>query len=137
MARDLDGEHVIAKITTIPKGTRSQSWMGPTNLHDYTIQADVRGSMVFINVPAAGVAKAGDEKEKDEAGTAAGAGPGPMGRQRMAKEGKMPDIGLIAQRYTLDLMGASQQVQIRRGPACSTGFRSRSRSTGNRITGTR
>jgi hypothetical protein len=25
----------------------------------------------------------------------------------------MPDIGLIAQRYTLDLMGASQQLQIR------------------------
>jgi hypothetical protein len=26
---------------------------------------------------------------------------------------KMPDIGLIAQRYTLDLMGASQKLQIR------------------------
>lgn len=116
--RDLDGEHVIAKITTIPKGTRSQSWMGPTNLSNYTIQADVRGSMAFNNAPAAGVAAAGDEKEKDEAGTAAddakpdSAKPA-EGAANGQKDGKMPDIGLIAQRYTLDLMGASQQVQIR------------------------
>ncbi len=48
--------------------------MGPTNLHDYTITADV----------------------KAEAGTA-----------------KLPDIGLIAQRYTFDMMGESQQLQIR------------------------
>lgn len=42
--RDIDGRKVMVKITTIPKGTRSQSWMGPINLHDYTVQADVRGS---------------------------------------------------------------------------------------------
>lgn len=29
------------------------------------------------------------------------------------KDNKIPDIGLVAQRYTLDLMGASQQLQIR------------------------
>jgi hypothetical protein len=28
----------------------------------------------------------------------------------------MPDMGLIAQRYTLDLMGASQQLQVRSWP---------------------
>lgn len=72
--RTVDGEPMIVKVTTIPKGTRSQAWMGPTNLHDYTIQADV---------------KAG------------------------SKDGKMPDMGLIAQRYTVDLMGAKQQLQIR------------------------
>ena len=43
MIRDVDGEKVMVKVTTIPKGTRSQSWMGPTDLHDYTIQADVAG----------------------------------------------------------------------------------------------
>ena len=64
----------MVKVTTIPKGTRSQSWMGQTDLHDYTIQADVLGN---------------------------------------EREGKLPDIGLIAQRYTLDMMGASQQLQIR------------------------
>ncbi len=72
--RELDGNQVMVKVTTIPKGTRSQSWMGPTDLDNYTIQADVRGSL---------------------------------------KDGKLPDMGLIAQRYTLDLMGASQQLQIR------------------------
>ncbi len=41
--RDVDGNKVMVKVTTIPKGTRSQSWMGPTDLHDYTIQADVLG----------------------------------------------------------------------------------------------
>lgn len=72
--RKVDGEPVMVKVSTIPKGTRSQAWMGPIDLHDYTIQADVRGAL---------------------------------------NEGKLPDIGLIAQRYTLDLMGAHQQVQIR------------------------
>ncbi|HEV3339248.1 MAG TPA: PQQ-binding-like beta-propeller repeat protein, partial [Pirellulales bacterium] len=65
---------VMVKITTIPKGTRSQCWMGPPKFHDYTIQADVRGTI---------------------------------------RDGKQPDIGLIAQRYTLDLMGVKQQLQIR------------------------
>ena len=74
-ARDVDGEPMIVKISTIPKGTRSQSWFGPTDLHDYTVTADVR----------------------------AGEGEG----------GKLPDMGVIAQRYTLDLMGQSQQLQVR------------------------
>lgn len=73
-ARVVDGDPAIVKITTIPKGTRSQTWFGPIDLHDYTITADVKAA----------------------AGTA-----------------KLPDIGLIAQRYTLDLMGESQQLQVR------------------------
>ncbi len=73
-ARVVDGDPAIVKITTIPKGTRSQTWFGPTDLHDYTITADVKAQ---------------------------------------EGEAKLPDIGLIAQRYTLDLMGASQQLQIR------------------------
>lgn len=73
-ARDVDGEPMIVKVTTIPKGTRSQTWFGPTDLHDYTVTADVQ-------------AKPGSNK--------------------------LPDMGVIAQRYTLDLMGESQQLQIR------------------------
>ena len=72
--REIDGEKVMVKVNTIPKGTRSQGWFGPTDLHDYTVQADVRGSR---------------------------------------NANKLPDMGVIAQRYTLDLMGASQQLQIR------------------------
>jgi outer membrane protein assembly factor BamB len=70
-----DGDNTIAvKVTTIPKGTRSRCWFGHSDLHDYTIQADVRGQI---------------------------------------KNDKMPDIGLIAQGYTLDLQGASQRLQVR------------------------
>lgn len=72
--REIDGEKVMVKVTTIPKGTRSQCWMGPTDLHDYTIQADLRGA---------------------------------------TSNTRMPDMGLIAQRYTLDMMGQKQQLQIR------------------------
>lgn len=73
-SRVVDGEPMIVKISTIPKGTRSQSWMGPTDLKGYTIEADF---------------KAEDGADK------------------------LPDMGLIAQRYVLDLMGESQQLQIR------------------------
>lgn len=76
-ATKVDGDPALVKITTIPKGTRSQSWIGPTEMHDYTVTADVK----------AGVGS------------------------------KLPDMGLIAQRYTLDLMGTNQQLQIRTWPA--------------------
>jgi len=74
VVRIVDGNKAMVKITTIPKGARSRSWMGPSDLHDYTIQADVRGAEV---------------------------------------DGKLPDVGLIAQGYTLDLQGADQKLQIR------------------------
>ena len=72
--REVDGNKVMVKITTIPKGTRSRCWFGHPALHDYTIQADVRGS---------------------------------------SADGRMPDIGLTAQGYALDLQGANQALQIR------------------------
>jgi hypothetical protein len=72
--RKVEKGGVMLKVTTIPKGTRSQCWFGQPDLHDYTIQADIRAAL---------------------------------------KHNKLPDIGLIAQRYTLDLMGASQQLQLR------------------------
>lgn len=77
IVREVDGEKLMVKVTTIPKGTRSQAWMGSPDLHDYTIEADLRGSI---------------------------------------RNGKVPDMGLINQRYTIDLMGASQQLQIRTWP---------------------
>ncbi len=72
--RQPEGNGVMCKISTIPKGARSQGWMGHTEFHDYTIQADVMG---------------------------------------LTKDGKMPDIGLINSRYTLDLQGEMQKLQIR------------------------
>lgn len=73
-SREIEGNGVMTKITTIPKGTRSRCWFGHSDLHDYTIQADVRGA---------------------------------------TRENKMPDIGLIAQGYMLDLQGEHQKLQIR------------------------
>ena len=73
-AREIDGDQAMVKVSTIPKGARSRAWMGHPDMHDYTVEADVRGGVM---------------------------------------DNKMPDIGMIAQRYTLDLMGAYQKLQIR------------------------
>ncbi len=72
--KDIEGEPMLVKISTIPKGTRSQLWMGWSTLHDYTVQADFNA--------------------KEDA------------------TGKRPDMGLINQRYTVDLMGRDE-LQLR------------------------
>ncbi len=74
VVRDLGGNKALVKVTTIPKGARSRCWFGPSDLSNYTIEADVRGTIA---------------------------------------DNKMPDIGVIAQGYALDLRGAAQQLQIR------------------------
>jgi hypothetical protein len=53
--KQFDGREVLVKVTTIPKGTRSQSWMGPVDLHDYTVQADVQGAGKGEDVPDIGL----------------------------------------------------------------------------------
>jgi hypothetical protein len=78
--RDVDGRKVMVKLTTIPKGQRSQAVLGQDDLHDYTIQADVMGTL-----------------KNSEGHTT----------------GKLPDAAVIAQRYTMDLMGEKQLIQIR------------------------
>jgi outer membrane protein assembly factor BamB len=70
---DVDGESALVKVSTIPKGTRSQSWMGFTRMKDYTVQADFKAT--------------GTQESR-------------------------PDMGLVNQRYTLDLM-AKGQLQLR------------------------
>lgn len=73
-----DGEAALVKVSTIPKGTRSQSWIGPTDLSEYTIQGDFYAA----------------------------------GLRRGQPTDSLPSMGLIAQRYTLDLQG-TQRLQIR------------------------
>ena len=68
----------MLKISTIPRGARSQSWFGQTDLHDYTIQSDVCGA---------------------------------------TRNGRLPDVGVIGQRYSMVLMGDSQKIEIRTWPA--------------------
>ena len=72
------GGNGLVKISTIPKGTRSQAFMGKPNLHDYTVQAEVYAT---------------DKKNK-------------------VPTTKLPDMGVVNQRYTLSLEG-SQKLQIR------------------------
>lgn len=72
--RQFDGSPALVKVTTIPKGARSRAWMGPSDLSEYTIAADVRGARM---------------------------------------QAQLPDIGLTAHGYVLDLMGQHQQLQIR------------------------
>lgn len=44
--RKVQGNGVMCKITTIPKGTRSQGWIGHPGSKNYTIQADVLANQV-------------------------------------------------------------------------------------------
>jgi len=53
--RQADGGSVMVKVTTIPKGTRSRCWFGPSDLSDYTIQADVKGLKQNDKIPDIGV----------------------------------------------------------------------------------
>lgn len=50
-----EGEACLVKVSTIPKGTRSQSWLGPDDLHDYTIQADFFATRVNDRLPDMGL----------------------------------------------------------------------------------
>ncbi len=72
------GGNGLVKISTIPKGTRSQAFLGKPAVHDYTVQAEVYGTDMKNKVPTT----------------------------------KLPDMGVVNQRYTLSLEGA-QKLQIR------------------------
>ena len=72
------GGNGLVKISTIPKGVRSQAFMGRPQVSDYTVQADVYALDTKNKVPTT----------------------------------KLPDMGVVAQRYTLALEGA-QRLQIR------------------------
>ncbi len=98
--REKDGEKVMVKITTIPKGTRSQCWMGSPDMHDYTIQADMCGQQ---NKQAGAVEAAQTNSETEP----------PKDDTEVLG---MPDMGLVNQRYTLDMMGNHQSLQLRSWP---------------------
>jgi len=68
----------LVKISTIPKGTRSQGFLGLPKLHDYTVQGEFYAMDTKNKVPTT----------------------------------KLPDMGVVAQRYTLAL-GGSQNLQLR------------------------
>lgn len=79
--RKVKGNGVLCKITTIPKGTRSQGWLGQPSSKNYTIEADVLANKV----------DAGGDADKNS---------------------RVPDIGLINQRYRFEMMGAAQKLKV-------------------------
>ncbi len=89
-----DGDKVMVKITTIPKGTRSQSWMGPDDMHDYTIQADLRGQLHPQGVALASTQAPAAKNESAPSATAINP------TSEFEHVLGLPDMGLIAQRYT-------------------------------------
>ena len=111
--REVDGSKCLVKVTTIPKGTRSQGWIGPVGLHDYSIRADFRAQETGVEKPGdpavATPKTAGSDSDADAFAKS-------FGNPAALEKARMPDMGLIAQRYTLDLMGAAQQLQLRSWP---------------------
>jgi hypothetical protein len=111
VVREVDGSNCLVKVTTIPKGTRSQGWIGPIDLHDYAIRADFRAQETGVAQAGAPAAAGGRPADSDaDAFTKA------FGNPAALEKARLPDMGLIAQRYTLDLMGAAQQLQLRSWP---------------------
>ena len=51
----VEGNSTLVKITTIPKGTRSRAWFGHPDLHDYTVQADMKPSIADNKLPDMGL----------------------------------------------------------------------------------
>ncbi|HET6422952.1 MAG TPA: PQQ-binding-like beta-propeller repeat protein, partial [Planctomycetaceae bacterium] len=60
VVRKVKGNGVICKITTIPKGTRSQGWLGRPDTSNYEIQADLYAEGVQLNEAADKNAKLAD-----------------------------------------------------------------------------
>jgi hypothetical protein len=70
----VDGSTVLAKITTIPRGTKSRGSFGPSDLSDYTTQIDFKFAA--------------------------------------AANGTLPDVGVIAQGYTLEVSGENHWLRL-------------------------
>jgi hypothetical protein len=111
VVREVGGSKCLVKVTTIPKGTRSQGWIGPITLHDYRAQADFRAQETGVEKPGSPASDAPKSTATDADAFAKA-----FGNPAALEKARMPDMGLVAQRYTLDLMGAAQQLQLRSWP---------------------
>jgi outer membrane protein assembly factor BamB len=82
-----DGEKVLAKVNTIgsPLIYRGNAYIGMPDLHDYTIESDVMGTTVVQNVVVGG--------QKQQLNV-------------------LPDMGVVANRYTLYLSGGIQKLRL-------------------------
>ena len=105
LREDADGNHYLAKPIELPTrpgkpttklGTRSRMWMGPSDLSDYTIQADVR-----MQTGLAGeVIRRADEPQPE------------FPRETSSAAIKLPSTGLINSRYTFTLFGPAGEARL-------------------------
>ena len=103
LREDAAGNHYLAKPIELPTrpgkpttklGTRSRMWMGPSDLSDYTIQADVQ-----LQTGVAGEAVAEEPAPEFPTATSNSAV-------------KLPSLGLINSRYTFALFGPSNEARL-------------------------
>lgn len=104
--RDVDGERVMAKKTLLPTrpgarptklGTRSQMWMGPIDLSNYTVQGDVK-----LKTGVGSESLAGEDVE----------GTPEIPPDANPSSVKMADMGLINSRYVFLISGANQELRL-------------------------
>jgi hypothetical protein len=104
--RDVDGQRVMVKQTRLPTrpgapmtklGTRSQMFMGPVDLANYTMQADVQ-LRIGVGSESAEEELEGPEPEFPTAQTNAAV--------------KLADMALINSRYLLAISGANQELRL-------------------------
>ncbi|TWT88616.1 outer membrane biogenesis protein BamB [Pseudobythopirellula maris] len=104
--RDENGEGYLAKPTELPTrpgapttklGTRSQMWMGPSDLADYTVQADVQ-----MQTGVAGESSAASPDAMPEF-VDPSASDNPI---------KLPSAGLINSGYTFTLFGPNSEARL-------------------------
>jgi hypothetical protein len=102
---DLGSNRVIVRPTELPTrpgqpttklGTRSQMWMGPVEMANYTVTADV-----MLPIGEGNSESTADDEPQPEFPSDL-----PPGASKQA------DIGLINSRYTLTLFGASQEARL-------------------------
>lgn len=79
--RKVVGNGVMCKITTIPRGAKSQGWLGNVASKDYVIQADFMANGMAVSAGA-------------------------------DANSKMPNVGVINQRYRFDMNGAAQELKV-------------------------
>lgn len=105
--RDHDGDKYIAKRTVLPTpkdpknklGTRSYLWMGPRDLANYTIQADVLLKAVELGDEASSAVDGQTSSRSAASGV-----PAPTA--------KMSDVGLIASGYQLTVRSVSGVLRL-------------------------
>ncbi|MEM6330210.1 MAG: hypothetical protein AAF790_08175, partial [Planctomycetota bacterium] len=111
LREDDAGNHYLAKPTELPTrpgkpttklGTRSRMWMGPSDLADYTVQADVQMQTGIAGESGGGAGDgSGDDAPLPELPT-----------QASSSAVKLPSVGLINSRYTFTLFGPNNEARL-------------------------